>query len=347
MLGQIGSNLRELIGRLRMTPSSRVLQIAMGYRLSRALQVVAKLGVADLLKDGPKSAEDLATATQTNPDALFRVMRVLAAMGIFAQIGPRKFALTPLSEKLRKDVPGSVRAAVLYLVDDMQWELHKELRYTVQTGEPAFEHVFGKEPFRYFAEHPELAELANQAMGVFSSANGPAVAAAYDFSKFQVLMDVGGGTGTLLAAILKAHPGLRGILFDLPHVVEHARAAGILPPDRVQFEAGDMFESIPGGADAYVFSSVIHDWPDDMACSILDRCRRAMPSTGKLLLVEMVLTPANPGPKFSDLQMLLMGGRERSEEEFRRLLASAGFRLDRIVPTKSRYSIIEGAPLRS
>ena len=272
-------------------------------------------------------------------------MRVLADIRVFAEVGPRGFALTPLSETLRSDAPGSVRAAVLYIAGDPQWTVYRELEYGVRTGQPAFDHALGQGPVQYFREHPELSALVDQTMAVYSASTAPAVAEAYDFSKFHTLTDVGGGNGTLLAAILKRHSRLRGILFDLPHVIEHARSAGLLPPERSQMEPGDMFENIPAGADAYMFSSVIHDWQDPTACAILQVCRAAMSSTGKLLLVEMVIAPGNPGPIFADLQMLVMGGRERTEEDFRRLLASAGFRLDRVVSTKSRCSIIESSPV--
>ena len=216
----------------------------------------------------------------------------------------------------------------------------------MQTGNAPFDHVFGQKPFQYFSGHPEVSLHVDRAMAVFSAFTGPAVAEAYDFSKFRTIMDVGGGNGTLLAAILRKHLGPRGILFDLPRAIQHAQAAGVLPAGRSQLEAGDMFESIPAGADAYVFSSVLHDWPDDKARAILQVCRRAMSSTGKLLVVELVITPvASPFHKLSDFEMLVMGGRERTEEEFRQLLASAGFRLDRIVPSRSPSSIIEGSPI--
>jgi hypothetical protein len=332
---------------LGMPPSARILRIAAGYWFSRALYVVTQLGIADLLKDGPKSAEELAAATRNNPDALFRMMRVLAVLEVFAEVEPRSFALTPLSETLRSDAPGSVRAQVLSLVGDLHWMAYKDLGYSVQTGQPAFDHVFGQNAWEYLSEHPEESLLVQQQFAAFTSAASPAIAAAYDFSAFRTIMDVGGGNGTLLAAILKKHLGPRGILFDLPYAIEHARAAGLLPAGRSQLEAGDMFESIPAGADAYVFKNIIHDWPDDQASTILRVCRRAMSGANKLLLVEALITPGgSPYAKLADLEMLVMhGSRERTEEEFRQLLASTGFRLDRIVPTKSPVWIVEGSPV--
>jgi hypothetical protein len=327
-------------------PSLRILQLATGYWISRTLYVVTQLGIADLLKDGPKTAEELATATRNNPDALFRVMRVLAVVGVFAEAGPRRFALTPLSESLRSDVPGSVRAQVLSLVGDLHWTVYKDLGYSVQTGQPAFDHVFGQNAWEYMSEHPEESLLVQQQFAAFTAAASLAIAEAYDFSAFPTIMDVGGGNGTLLAAILKKHLRPRGILFDLPYAIEHARAAGLLPAGRGELMAGDFLESIPAGADAYVFKNIIHDWPDDKARAILKVCRRAMSGSNKLLLVEALITPGGGPAVLADIEMLVIhGSRERTEEDFRQLLASAGFRLDRIVPTKSPSSIIESAPV--
>jgi O-methyltransferase domain/Dimerisation domain len=328
-------------------PFARIMQLATGYQISQALHVVAQLGLADLLKDGPQSAEELAKVTHTNADALYRVLRALASLGVFAEAGPRSFALTPLSESLRSDVPGSLRALVLFLADNMHWAVFQDLEHSVQTGQPAFDHVFGQKLFQYFGERPQESLLFDQAMAV-SGSIGPAVAEAYDFSKFHTITDVGGGNGALLAAILNEHSRPRGILFDLQHAIEHARAAGLLPAGRSELAVGDFFESIPAGADAYVFKSIIHDWPDDKARTILQVCRRAMSSTGKLLLVELLIPPdSSPDfSKFLDLEMLaIASGRERTEDEFRQLLASAGFRLERIVPTESSFSIIEGWPV--
>ncbi len=329
-------------------PFARIMQLATGYQISQALHVVAQLGVADFLKDGPQSAEELAKATHTNADALYRILRALASLEVFAEAGPRRFALTPLSESLRSDVPGSLRYLVLFIADNMHWAVFQNLEHSVQTGQPAFDHVFGQKVFEYLGERPRESLLFDQAMAALSGSIGPAVAEAYDFSEFQTITDVGGGNGALLAAILNEHSRPRGILFDLPHAIEHARAAGLLPAGRSELAVGDFFESIPAGADAYVFKSIIHDWPDDKARTILQICRRAISSTGKLLLVEMLIPPdGSPDfSKFLDLEMLaIASGRERTEDEFRQLLASAGFRLDRIVPTRSSFLIIEGSPV--
>lgn len=331
----------------QLPPALRIFQMATAYRFSRALYVAVQLGIADLLKDGARSAEDLASTTQANADALFRLLRALASLGVFAEAGPREFALTPLSEALRSDVPGSVSAVVLMLAGDMHWSVYKDLGYSVRTGRPAFDHVFGQELWDYVSEHPDLSMLIDQVMTTGSRLMGPFVAGAYDFSKFETIIDIGGGTGELLAAILKTHAQPRGIVFDLPHAIEHARAACLLPEGRSELIAGSFFEAIPAGGDLYLMKSVIHDWPDEKARVILQKCHDAMPGTATLLLIEGVVTSDSSSDHFksSDLQMLvLQNGRERTEEEFRSLLASAGFRLNRIIPANVT-SIIEASPI--
>lgn len=331
----------------QLPPIARIYLMATAYRFSRALYVVTQLGIADLMKDGAKSADKLAAATRTNADALFRVLRALASVGVFAEVGPREFALTPVSDALRSDVPGSARSLVLMLAGDMHWSVYKELGYSVRTGQPAFDHVFGKELWDYLSEHPEISTVVDQAMTTGALMMGPVIAEAYDFSKFQTIIDVGGGTGQLMAAILRRHSQPRGIVFDLPHAIEHARAASLLPNGRGDLISGSFFEVIPPGADAYLMKSVIHDWPDDKARVILQKCHAAMSGTGTLLLIEGVVTSdaSSDRLKSGDLEMLVMqNGRERTEDEFRRLLASAGFQLNRIVPTPVT-SIIEAFPI--
>jgi hypothetical protein len=331
----------------QLPPLVRIFQMATAYRFSRALYVAVELGVADQLKDGAKSAEDLAAATQTNADALFRLLRALASVGVFAEAGPREFGLTPLSDALRSDVPGSLRPLVLMLAGDVHWSVYKELGYSVRTGQPAFDHVFGQEVWDYLSGHPELSMVVDQTMTLGSRMMGPFIAGAYDFSKFETIIDVGGGSGELLAAILKQHTRPRGIVFDLPHAIEHARAAALLPEGRGELIAGSFFEAIPAGGDLYLMKTVVHDWPDEKARLILQGCHHAMPGTGTLLLIEGVVTSDASADrlKSSDLQMLvLQNGRERTEEEFRSLLASAGFQLNRIIPANV-ISIIEASPI--
>ena len=331
----------------QLPPFVRIVQMATAYRFSRALYVAVELGIADQLKDGAKSAEDLAAATQTNADALFRLLRALATVGVFAEAGPREFALTPLSDVLRSDVPGSVRPLVLMLAGDVHWSVYKELGYSVRMGQPAFDHVFGQELWDYLSGHPELSMLVDQTMTVATRMVWPFIAGAYDFSKFETIIDIGGGAGELLAAILKQHKRPRGIVFDLPHAIEHARAAALLPEGRGELIAGSFFEAIPAGGDLYLMKMVVHDWPDEKARVILQKCRHAMSAKGTLLLIEGVVTsdPSSNLLKSSDLEMLvLQNGRERTEEEFRNLLASAGFQLIRIIPANVT-SIIEASPI--
>ena len=329
-------------------PAAQILQLATGYWLSRALYIAAHLGIADLLKDGPKSASELAAATATNADALYRILRALASVGVFAEAGERQFALTPLSETLRRDAPDSIRAMVLFTGDRLHWSIYGEMLYSVQTGKPAFDHVYGKRPFEYLSEHPEDARVFDEAMTSLSVAANAAIAEAYDFSAFGTILDAGGGNGALLAAILKKYPQPRGILYDLPHVIEHARKKALLPAERSETIAGSFFEHVPSGAGAYLLKHIIHDWDDASAVQIFRICRRAMSDSSKLLVLEMIV-PSGSEPafvKFLDLEMLVLpGGRERTEDEYRQLLASSGFRLTRVIPTHSPVSVIEAEPV--
>jgi hypothetical protein len=319
------------------------------YWNSQAIYVAAELGIADLLKDGPRHANDLARATDTNADALYRVLRALASLGVFAETAPRTFALTPLADLLRSDVPGSQRS-LARMMGTEQYEAWGDLLYSVQTGKTAFDRIFGQPCFDYLAERPEKARLFDESMTGIHGVETGAVIDAYDFSGINVLADVGGGNGSNLTAILQRHPRMRGILFDLPHVVARARArieAADLD-DRCQLLAGSFFESVPAGADAYLMRHIIHDWDDERSLTILRHCRAAMPPHGRLLLLESVIPPGNDPfpPKFLDLTMLVIpGGKERTREEYEALFAQSGFKLTRVVPSKSDISVIEGAPL--
>jgi O-methyltransferase/methyltransferase family protein len=337
---------------MNVPPSAALMQMVIGYRASQALYVAAKLGIADLLKDGPKGSDALAQATQAHPAALRRLLRALVSLGVFEEDAQGRFGLTPMGTHLRSDVPGSLRAPVLFLAGEEGWRSWGALLHSVQTGEPAFDHVYGMGGFDYYAEHPEGAKILDEAMAGFTALVADAVLGAYDFSGTRTLVDVGGGNGALLAAILKAHPTMRGILFDLPHVVSGAPQvlgdAGVVA--RCQVVGGSFFESVPEGGDAYLLKWIIHDWDDERSVAILTACRRAMKGNGKLLVVDQVL-PHRAEPSEStdafmfDLEMLVVtsGGRERSEDEFRTLLAAAGFRLNRVVATTwVRLGVIEG-----
>ncbi|MDQ3812769.1 MAG: acetylserotonin O-methyltransferase [Armatimonadota bacterium] len=333
-------------------PAEIMMRMLTAPMITRAINVAAKLGIADLVHGQPRTAEQLAEATGTHAPSLYRVLRALASVGIFAEDAEGRFGLTPLAGLLRSDVPGSLRGAALFFFGiKVHWDAWGDIMHSVQTGGTTIEHLYGVGPFEYFTQHPEEAEVFNNAMTSISQAVSAAVGEAYDFTPFTTLVDVAGGHGGLLAAILEANPHLQGILFDLPFVIEGAReliaARGL--EQRCQLVGGDFFESVPSG-DGYILKNIIHDWDDEKAAAILRNIHRAMAPDGarKLLLVEFVLAPRNEPSmgKLIDLEMLLLpGGRERTEEEYRSLLASAGFELTRIVPTRSPMCIIEGVPV--
>jgi SAM-dependent methyltransferase len=330
-------------------PPMALFRMASGFYVSRALYVAAKLGIADLLAHGPRSHGELAEATGTHASSLRRVLRLLASVAVFSEEADGRFTLTPIGACLRADVPGSMHAAVLLFggITEKAWG---DLLYSVETGEPAFHHVFGMDSFSYMAQHPDEAANFDKAMSDFTRQIAIAVAAVYNFSMFRTIVDVGGGDGTLLAGILTANQNLHGILFEQPHVAERAKAAiaahGL--ESRCTVVAGDFFRAVPAAGDAYFLKHVIHDWDDEQATRILENCRRGMGPAGKLLIVEGVypsrIEPSDEsrGAASNDVNMLVCtGGRQRSEPEFRSLLGGAGFRLTRIIPTPARVGIIE------
>jgi ubiquinone/menaquinone biosynthesis C-methylase UbiE len=328
--------------------SDALLQMIGGYRVSRLISAAAKLGIADLLKDSPKTIEELAKSTNTDVGALYRLMRALASVGVFVELDQGRFTLTPLAELLQTDVPGSLRAIAIMQGEDWHWKAWGDFLYSLKTGSSAFEHVFGMDLFKYLAHNPKSASNFDEAMSNVAMQKAMAVTNAYDFSGIRKIVDVGGGNGTFITKILKANPQMKGVLFDLAHVVEHARnyikASGLA--ERCECVAGDFLQSVPQDGDAYFLSSVIHNWDDNRAIAILKSCHRAMAKSGKVLLVEAVITPGNE-PHFSkllDIQMLVItpGGRGRTETEYRLLFDAAGFKLMNIVPTQSPWSIVEG-----
>jgi hypothetical protein len=328
------------------SPQQQLDQMITGYWTSQAIYAAATFGVADLLKDGPRSVDELAEASSTNADALYRLLRALASIGIFSESRPREFALTPLAEPLRSDIDGSKRALAL-MSGDEQFRAWGEIVYSIQTGDTAFDKVFGKPIFDYLSETPKKARIFDAAMtGIHGRETGDVIDA-YDFSGIEVLADIGGGNGSNITPILQQYPAMKGVLFDLPHVVERAKervdAAGV--SDRCQLIDGNFFESVPNGADAYLMRHIIHDWDDEKSLTILRNCHSTMPAHGKLLVVESVIPPGNErfAGKFLDLVMLLIpGGKERTESEYRTLFNEAGFELSRIVPTNTELSIVEG-----
>jgi hypothetical protein len=326
-------------------PPVALLQMMTGYWVSQAVYVAAKLGIADVLAEGPRRGEDLAAATGAHAPSLHRLLRALASAGVFTEASPGHFALTPLAALLRTGVPGSMRAlAITY--NEEQYRAWGDLLHSVRTGEVAFEHRYGMPIFDYFAQNPEADRVFNEAMIGWTDQVAAAVAGTYDFSPFGTVVDVGGGYGALLAAILRRNPTARGILFDQPHVVESAEELlatdGIA--DRCACVAGDFFVEVPAGGDAYVLAQILHDWDDERCVTILERCRRAMPPHGKLLVVELVLPPGEEPffGKWLDLHMLVMaGGRERTAAEYDALFRPAGLALARVIPTPPGPSVVE------
>jgi hypothetical protein len=331
--------------------SAQFLDLFLGYQRTQLLYVAATLGLADLLADGPRTVADLATATSTHPPSFARVLRALAGLGVFAAREDGRYELTPLAQPLRSGVSGSLRALVLAQGEDL-YPVWGALLYSVQTGAPAFDHLYGMANWEYRKLHPDVNARFNAYMSDLAGRRAAAVAAGYPFPDAGVVIDVGGGDGTLLAAILARHPGLRGILFDQPHVVKEARqriaAAGAGITERVDVIGGDFFAAVPAGGDYYLLSAVLHDWGDDHAAAILAQCRRAMEPGAKLLVIEQVLPPGNDPSlvKLFDILMLVTnaGGRERTEEEWRTLLAGGGFALQTRRAATPTYEVLEAAP---
>ncbi len=330
--------------------SAQMFQFILGLMVPQAIHVAAKLGIADIVAKAAATADELAAVTKTHAPSLRRLLKFLASVDVFSEDAAGKYQQTPLSDTLRSDHPQSLRGAAIAFGSGFLWRAFGELSATITTGQPAFNHVFGTSFFEYLAVHPEDAAAFNAAMTSVSSAELPVIVAAYDFSRFERIVDVGGGQGALLHGILSANPKLRGVLFDLPSVV--AGAASLLSGSitgRCEIVGGDFFQAVPEGADAYVMRVVIHDWNDEDALKILKNCRRAITAHGKLLLVESVLKPPNQpdSGRFNDLTMLVVapGGRERTEGEFSELLREAGFSLNRVIPATGLTSIIESQPV--
>ena len=325
-------------------PAEAVLtQMLLGSLASQALYVAAKLGIADLLVDGPKRVDELATATATDAPSLYRVLRALASTGVFEEQDNQVFALTPTAEPLRSDVPNSLRDVTIFWGEDWHWEVWGKTLYSVKTGKSAWAQIHGEEVFDYFAKNQEAARIFDRAMSSFSSVATKAVVEAYDFSGIETLIDIAGGHGRLLNGVLEANPSMRGVLFDLPHVIESAKQTTRVG-DRCEYATGDFFASVPAGGDAYIMKHIIHDWDDERAITILKNIKDAMNPGGRVLVVESVIADGNGQDfgKLLDIEMLVSpGGKERTAAEYEDLFRRAGLRLTRIVPTKSPYSVIE------
>jgi O-methyltransferase domain/Dimerisation domain len=328
-------------------PSAQLMDMIFGFALSRSIAVAAQFKVADQLKDGPKTVDEIAAATGVHPRSLYRLLRALAGAGIFSEDVDGRFSLTPLSELLRSDAPESLRGFAEMMADDVNFETWAQLPYSIETGHPAFPHKNGMPWFSWLEQHPDVGARFHNAMTSLSAGAVVAVINSYDFSGINKLVDVGGGHGLLLASVLSKYPEMKGILFDDPRVVAGAKdvltANGV--EDRCETVGENFFKTAPAGGDAYILKHIIHDWSDDECVTILGHCFSGMTTGGKVLIVEMVVPEPNVGgvSKFLDLEMLLfLTGRERTASEYRELLARAGFEMTRIVPTASPYSVIEG-----
>lgn len=325
-----------------------MMQMLNGFHVAGAVSCLAKLGVPDLVEAGPKSAEDLAVQIGAHPGALYRLLRATASLGVLAEGPDGKFSQTPLSAVLRSDAKPSLRA--LAIMGAHQWHMRgwERVEYSVRTGNTALDEIFGKPLFEHFKESPAEAQVFNDAMTSLSMIDSPAIADAYSFEGIDSVVDVAGGHGLLLATILERNPHLKGTLFDAPHVVAGAKDGPLKPfLSRCTLVGGDMFDSVPAGADAYMMKHIIHDWPDEMCVKLLKLCRKAVKPGGRLLIMDAVILPGNEfsPAKFLDLQMLLFpGGMERTEKQFRDLFTASGWRLQRIVPTAAPEAVVEGFP---
>ena len=324
----------------------RVFQLMTGHIVASAVNIAARLGLSDRLAAGPRTADDLARETGVNADALYRVMRALASLGVYEETAARTFRLTPAGAAL---CDGPIRWMALWIAGEFNLHVYANAMHSVKTGESAVPATTGHEVFEHFATHPELSRIFNDAMSGFSSVVVPAVLDAYDFSGIGTLVDVAGGHGAVLTSIVKRYPSMKGILFDVDHVIEGAKAKiaeqGLA--DRVATATGDFFTAVPSGGDGYIMKHIIHDWDDEKAAAILRNIRKVLPGDGRVILIESVIPPGNdPGlGKIMDLEMLVMpGGKERTEQEFRALFDRAGFTLTRVVPTKSPLSVVEARP---
>ena len=327
-------------------PPVQLFEIATGFMKSQAIYVAAKLGIADLLKDDAKNITELAKITGADRDSLYRLLRALASIGIFAEKINGDFELTPMAAALLSDVPMSLRPYVMLLGDVSWWASWGSLLHSVKTGEAAFNYLFGMDYTEYLEKHPGLAQIFNETMTSVSQAHNPAIVASYDFSSFQKIVDVGGGHGSLLFAILNANPLLKGVLFDLPHVVNTIDQSNVEIAEHCEIVGGDFFQQVPAGGDAYLLKQIIHDWDDEHSVKILKKCHQAMTENGRVLVIDAIIEPGNAPniTKLFDLHMLVTapGGKERTEFEFRSLFKEAGFEVSKIISTPTTFFIIEG-----
>jgi hypothetical protein len=332
-----------------MDESVRIRRMVNGYQVSQAIHVAVVLGLPELLADGARTPAELADLAGCQPRPLYRLLRALAAVGVYRERPDGRFEATTLGETLRRDAPRTIAGWAEFAGSPSHWQAWAGLLHSIRTGESAFVAAHGQSVWTYRASHPEVGRLFDNAMSSLATLLAESVLAAYDFGRFTTVVDVGGGAGGFLAAVLRRHPALRGVVFDQPHVVADAPAllgrAGL--DGRCEVRAGDFFASVPAGGDAYVLKAVLHDWDDERATAILRTCRRDMPSAATLVVIERALGGPNENPDaaFSDLNMLVgPGGEERTEEEYAALLHGAGFRLTRTAPTDIEVVVLEAHP---
>jgi hypothetical protein len=327
---------------------SALLNMIRGFRVSQMIAVVAKLRIADHLTDGPKTVSELKRVTGSHEDSLYRLLRTLASMGIFAEEDGPSFRLTPSAEFLRGDVPGSLRANAEAVGEEWMWRPWGALLHSIETGEPAFDHLYRKNTWDWFAENPEAGRLFDRCMDESTDGDAGDIVAAYDFGRARTIVDIAGGRGILLAAILRQHPAARGILFNLPQVIEGAR--NVLEPEmasRIEFVPGNFFQTVPSAGDLYILKNILHDWNDEASLGILAICRRAMRDYARLLIIEHLVGAPNerPAGKIGDILMMVRtGGRNRTEPEFRELLSASGFSLSRVISTPGGPDLLEASP---
>ena len=327
-----------------------MLQLISGFWIARGVYVIAKLGIPDLLAGGAKTAEELAEQTDVHAPSLFRILRALVSVGVLATDSQNRFALTPLTETLVTNAPGSLRWFAVSELGQEHYPAWGNLMHSVKTGEIAFDDFFGMDIWAYFQRNPADAAVFNDSMSGMTAVVNESLTTLYDFSKFKTVVDVGGGHGALITRILKANPETKGVLYDAPQVVSGAQdrlnAEGL--SDRCEAIGGDFFKSVPAGGDVYVMKWIIHDWEDEKAIRILKNCRAQMNPDSRLIIVDCVVPDSNEPhfAKFIDLNMLVMtGGKERTQDEFAKLFDAAGFKLLRVIPTEAPTSIIEGQPV--
>jgi O-methyltransferase domain/Dimerisation domain len=329
---------------------SRLRQLIMGFRVTQLIYVAAKLDLADHLARGPLTAPELASSLGVDAGALYRLLRALASLGVFVESTDGRFGMTPAAELLRRHVPGSLHSTAMLYGDELLWRAYGRLSHAIETGGSAFEHVHGQPFYDYLGEHPNSAALFHEAMTGFSELEAAAIMAAYDFSTVGSMVDVGGGQGALAAALLRAHPYLQAIIFDRTpptHDTQQLFAlSGIAA--RSTFIQGNFFTAVPNGGDLYLLKSILHNWHDSAAVTILGKCRDAMANDARLLVAERVI-PAGNAPseaKLFDINMLVtVGGRERTEAEYAALFRSAGLELTKVTPTRSHLSLVEATRL--